>query len=310
MNAAGEKTPGWLLTMSWVCTAIYTFELALRFHVERRRIIDSAWNWLDIFVVVSAIASGILDIFDHAIVSFAFLRIFRCFRLLRLFKAFALTNQLSELRKLVRGIVSCLKTLFWSLILVLIWMTLWSTLAVELLHPIMEEVSQTTGVDAWKDCPRCSKSFKTVMASNLTFFQTIIAGDSWGLVAIPVIEKYPWAAVIFVGSLFSLIVGILNLIVAVLVDTAAEARSKDLVARAVESKDEEIREKRELQKMFLAIDVDNSGALTYDELEDAAQTIKSLTRHFGSWIFLEMSCANFSGCLTEMVLERLTRVSL
>merc|ERR1711871_1408918 len=133
-------------------------------------------------------------------------------------------HHLKELRSLVMGVVVVSKTLGWALLIVLIFMTIWSTLAVEMLHPLMEEVAAS---NVWEDCERCERSFSSIMAANLTFFQTIIACDSWGRVAIPVIELYPLAAIIFVGSLFSVVVGIFNLIVAVLVDTTAEHRARD-----------------------------------------------------------------------------------
>ena len=57
-----------------------------------------------------------------------------------------------------------------------------------------------------------------VMGANLLLFKTVIAGDSWGEIAVPVIEEYPATALIFMGSLLTLVFGVLNLIVAV-VDT-------------------------------------------------------------------------------------------
>ena len=52
------------------------------------------------------------------------------------------------------------------------------------------------------------------MHANLLLFKTVIAGDSWGLIAVPVIEHYPATAVLFMGSLLTLVFGVLNLIVA------------------------------------------------------------------------------------------------
>jgi hypothetical protein len=52
------------------------------------------------------------------------------------------------------------------------------------------------------------------MNANLLLFKTVIAGDSWGLIAVPVIEHYPATALLFMGSLLTLVFGVLNLIVA------------------------------------------------------------------------------------------------
>ncbi|CAE7662364.1 unnamed protein product, partial [Symbiodinium pilosum] len=56
-------------------------------------------------------------------------------------------------------------------------------------------------------------------------FKTVVAGDSWGEIAVPVIQSHPETAFIFVGSSLTIVFGVLNLIVAVIVDTFAEARS-------------------------------------------------------------------------------------
>ena len=53
-----------------------------------------------------------------------------------------------------------------------------------------------------------------VMRANLLLFKTVIAGDSWGQVAVPVIEYSPATAIIFCGSLMTLVFGVLNMIVA------------------------------------------------------------------------------------------------
>ena len=63
------------------------------------------------------------------------------------------------------------------------------------------------------------------MRANLLLFKTVIAGDSWGQVAVPVIEAYPGTAVIFVGSLLSLVFGVLPL----------GAHQKSLIERREES---------------------------------------------------------------------------
>ena len=54
-----------------------------------------------------------------------------------------------------------------------------------------------------------------VMDANLLLFKTVIAGDSWGRIAVPVIQYRPWTAVIFCGSLMTTVFGVLNMVVAV-----------------------------------------------------------------------------------------------
>ena len=46
--------------------------------------------------------------------------------------------------------------------------------------------------------------------ANLLLFKTVVAGDSWGQIAVPVIQENPGTLVIFIGSLVTLAFGVLN----------------------------------------------------------------------------------------------------
>ena len=84
-------------------------------------------------------------------------------------------------------------------------MTSWAMLAVELLNPYMSELSYF-----WDDCEFCKRSLQSVMSANLLLFKTVVAGDSWGKVAVPLIEAHPWTATpIFIGSQLSIVFGVL-----------------------------------------------------------------------------------------------------
>merc|ERR1719253_1673286 len=108
--------------------------------------------------------------------------------------------------------------------------TLWSLILVEYIHPI------TTSIDfeGLYGCSRCSQAFSSILRSNLTMFQTLVAGDSWGLINIPVIEAHPWTAFLLLGAFISISLGLMNLILAVIVQRAADARDSDAALKAEE----------------------------------------------------------------------------
>mmetsp|Transcript_120600 Transcript_120600/g.385084 ORF Transcript_120600/g.385084 Transcript_120600/m.385084 type:complete len:92 (+) Transcript_120600:1-276(+) len=64
----------------------------------------------------------------------------------------------------------------------------------------------------------------------------------------------------------TLVFGVLNLIVAVIVDVFAQSRDKDVYARATEMEEEERDQKAVLGKIFKRIDSDGGGTLSYAEL--------------------------------------------
>jgi len=65
-----------------------------------------------------------------------------------------------------------------------------------------------------QDCSECLSATSSVMRANLLLFKTVIAGDSWGQLAVPVIEYSPATMLIFCGSLMTVVFGVLNMIVA------------------------------------------------------------------------------------------------
>merc|ERR1719183_955214 len=130
-----------------------------------------------------------------------------------------------ELYMIVTGFVSAMVSIFWASILLFFLLSLWSILAVIFLHPLVVELAASTTL--YDGCERCPRAFSTVMQSNLTFLQCIIAGDSWGTFAVPLIENYPLTIPIFVGIVATISLGICNLILAVIVDSAAAARDED-----------------------------------------------------------------------------------
>lgn len=81
---------------------------------------------------------------------------------------------------------TCLKALCWSFVFCFVIMTIWAMLLVEMVHPLIQELHRTEGM--FDDCEHCLRAASSVMNANLWLFKTVIAGDSWGLIAVPVIE--------------------------------------------------------------------------------------------------------------------------
>ena len=84
-------------------------------------------------------------------------------------------------------------------------MTIWAMLLVDLVQPLILKLHQERGT--FEGCEQCLRAASSVMDANLLLFKTVIAGDGWGTIAVPVIEAYPATAVIFVGSLLTLVFG-------------------------------------------------------------------------------------------------------
>ena len=84
-------------------------------------------------------------------------------------------------------------------------MTAFAFLFVEIIHPLSMD----------SPCERCQQATSSVMDANLFLFQTVVVGDNWGEVAIPVINRSPPSVWLIVGAYLSIAFGLLNLIIAV-----------------------------------------------------------------------------------------------
>ncbi|CAK9009860.1 unnamed protein product [Durusdinium trenchii] len=278
---AAELTPdrevygqGIAQQISDVCLMFYTLELSLA-------LIASGWvllrDWavaLDLIIVCCGYAEMLIYLIGgrEVLFSFGFVRILRLIRIFRLTRLLRKTRALRELQKLVRMMATCLKALVWSFVFCFMIMTVWAMLLVEWVHPCVNELYMKGVFD---ECGlSCLIATSSVMEANLLLFKTVIAGDSWGLIAVPVIQEFPATAILFCGSLLTLVFGVLNLIVAVVVDNFAEARQRDVLNLAEEMEDSLDKDTKFLEAIFQRIDEDGSGQVTFEELVEGARKDK------------------------------------
>ncbi|CAK9002187.1 unnamed protein product [Durusdinium trenchii] len=255
------------------CLMLYTLELVLVVFAQGWASLKDWAFYLDLGVIICGCVEYILDLLvesTEVAARIGILRLLRLGRIIRLLQLLRKTRALRELQKLVTMMSTCLKALAWSFIFCFVIMTIWAMLIVEMINPLVQEIHAK--YDTFQDCEQCLRATSSVMDANLLLFKTVIAGDSWGTIAVPVIEAYPPTAIIFVGSLLTLVFGVLNLIVAVVVDTFADARDRDILNLAEEMEQDMQADKRFLESVFDRIDVDHTGQLTLEQLVEGART--------------------------------------
>eukprot|EP00931_Biecheleriopsis_adriatica_P067470 TRINITY_DN4160_c0_g1_i1.p1 TRINITY_DN4160_c0_g1~~TRINITY_DN4160_c0_g1_i1.p1 ORF type:complete len:567 (-),score=94.95 TRINITY_DN4160_c0_g1_i1:17-1663(-) len=259
LTADGQKAPSWLLACNLTFLIIYILELIIRLWVYRSLFLHDKANIIDALVV--GFDLGLLIIRSTTDMnSQASFRVVRTFRLVRMVRSFRILRKFHELNLLIMSFEAAMKSIFWGMLILLLMTTSFSVLAVELIHPINYEI--------WKDdesCSRCHYAFATVWNSNLTIFQTVIAGDSWGQLALPLIDKEPSTALFFGFVVVSISMTMLNLVLAVIVDAAQEAKLADEHTKSLVQQEEMLKAKAQLLVICNGIDADGSGYLTITE---------------------------------------------
>ncbi|CAE7594193.1 unnamed protein product [Symbiodinium natans] len=257
--------------ISNTCLVLYTLELGGFGLVHGPAMCRDWMIVLDSVIVLCGYIELILESISTSeeIQKLSILRALRLVRIFRLMRLLRRIRALRELYKLVTMMATCLKTLLWSFFFCFIVMTIWAMLLVEVVNPLVLKMNLET--TEFADCDWCQQATSSVMYANLLLFQTVIAGDSWGRMANPLIRAYPETALIFIGSSLTLVFGVLNMIVAVVVDTFAEARAHDILNLAEEMEQDLESDTKFLSKLFERIDTDRSGRVTLDELIEGAR---------------------------------------
>ena len=215
-RAVQKETPPFFAFFSDCSLALYTVEVVLLFIAKG--IVDVVKDWmalLDVTIVVCGYVEVLMNSLAPAdvVARLSVMRALRLARIFRLLRLFRRIRSLRELQKLVTMMATCLRTLVWSFLLCFVIMTIWAMLIVEVVYPIIEEMASNSHPEI-VNCEYCQIATRSVIEANLLLFKTVIAGDSWGEVAVPVIQQNPETAFIFVGSSLSLVFGVLNIIVA------------------------------------------------------------------------------------------------
>lgn len=246
----------WIENSNLALLVIYTLEAAVRVYTYRELILRRGWDMFDLTIVTLSYVDVVLKYLDtDAMPGVQMLRIFRVAKLLR---AARLLRVFPELNVMLRGFISAMSAMFWGLLMILVLTLLWAVLAIEFLQPVAMEV--------FDDDSHCSKSFNGVLNNMLLLFQTLVAGDGWGECSIRIIESSPVAAPFFGVSLVMIQLGLTNLILAVVLEKAAEAHAAD-----VENKQRQIMKQRKaaeerLTELCQDIDEDEDGTISFDEL--------------------------------------------
>jgi len=258
-------TPEWLGILNYVLLGIYTVELVGRICVFRKSFFASRWNLIDAAIVIVAYVEVILST-AAKVPGMHLVRIFRLGRLARLFRVLKV---FPVLYSMVRGFASTMSTIIWGFFLILGLLLVWSLLTVELVHPRNKSLYAETGGDTseW-----CYVAFSTVGNSILYYFQTLVAGDSWGACAIPLMKEYHETFWIFTLAYITVQLGFTNLVLAVIVDAAAKARDEDLHQRILAKKKQEKEATERLLTVIQRMDTDGSKTISWEELKTSFET--------------------------------------
>jgi len=249
---------------------IYTLESSLRLFVQRTAFWFNGWNLLDVGIIVAGWLDWVAPAADLPTEKLSMFRLCRLARVIRIVKV---VHRWQMLTNMIRGFTGAMRAMLCGISLILILLVMWSILAVEVINPISQRIPRQ---DEY-----CYRAFTSVLRTTLYFFQTLVAGDSWGLCTIPIINAEPYTYALFALALVSVQLGFMNLVLAVIVDKAAEAREGDKAEQLLKKQKEEIDSLAKWKFTMESLDTDGSGTITEKELLEgySIPTVKQTLGH-------------------------------
>ncbi|CAE7899727.1 Scn11a [Symbiodinium microadriaticum] len=253
---------------NYVLLVLYSIESCARAFAERERFLCNVWNVIDLVTVLL----GWMSLLLQNIINPNLLRLSRLVRVLRAARVFI---SIPEFYLLVSGLYSSFKAIIFGSFMLLSTIVVWAIIAVEVLHPV---TAKLTFASEFCQGRECQLRFRSVYSAGLTLFQQVVAGDSWGEISIPLLEEHPETSFVLFPIMVSISLGVMNLILAVIVERATEARENDQ-DRKLKKKDQE-RSKNMIEFAMLCddMDADGSGSLSLDEMLKGYDNIEAFSR--------------------------------
>jgi hypothetical protein len=167
---------------------------------------------------------------------------------------------------MVHSLAGTIRVVFWAVILIILMMTVWSIIAVDVINPVNVAITEPDD--------DCRTAFQTVFNSNLALLQTIVAGDSFGKCAMPLMREKPWTVLYFGSVLATVGLGALNLILSAIVDRAQEVRADNDTLIHLSKINTYEKSKQKLEDICATeLDSDNDGKVALADLLDALENI-------------------------------------
>jgi len=273
----------WLKGMNLALLMLYSVEALMKIIVAQLDFFKRADNLLDLTICVMGFLAEILQ----DLIQVGWLRVFRLWRLVRVLNS---ASRFPEIHMFVAGLGGAIRAMFFGMLLLVLALLFCSILVVQFIHPISIHID-------YGNCERCRRGFKTVMESMLTLFQQIVAGDSWGQISIPVIEHSPGHGMLLPVVQLLVAMGIMNLILAVVVDRSVDAREQNKERLLEEKRSQTETRRLKLLTIIGEFDVDESGTLSRQEIEAAF--------HDSAEIKLILSMANIGKADLNVILDAL-----
>eukprot|EP00448_Togula_jolla_P017802 CAMPEP_0170584276 /NCGR_PEP_ID=MMETSP0224-20130122/8604_1 /TAXON_ID=285029 /ORGANISM="Togula jolla, Strain CCCM 725" /LENGTH=642 /DNA_ID=CAMNT_0010907703 /DNA_START=1 /DNA_END=1929 /DNA_ORIENTATION=- len=295
-----ERHASTFLVLEHTFNAIYIFELTIRLALERWRYFRAVSNWFDVLLVIGSSVALYMPFISEYAGNLIILRTFRLFKTVRAFRTARLLKLIRGFRILVKTVLSGLKTLGWSLMLLGMVILVCGLAICELVQLEIRDTSFDSETRQWM-----WHYYGSAARASYTMFEILNAG-SWPTFVRPLFEKVSWWYVVFILLYVTFVVFAMKTIISALFlkDTlnAASQDLEDVIAETMKKKKAYM---NKLRTFFQEADTSGDGCLSKEEFEVIMSNPKVT-----SWLqILELEVVE-SGMLFNLLAEDTGQVTI
>jgi hypothetical protein len=255
-----ENTPDWFRHVDMVFTGYFVVELVLRILSERGYFFvnpqEWKWHWMDMALVVSSILADC-----DAGVDLSFFRLLRVFRLTRVAKVIRLFKFFRQLRKMMLSIYASFASLAWAFSFLLLIMFMFAVFFLNGVHAHLhgldfDPTERELFVEWYSSLPQ----------TMFGLLVSVSGGTDWLTIMAPV-TRVSWVyQVVFVFYVLFVVIGVLNVLTGVFLESAGDFRDRDLTVQAeVDNLDGFV---MEMLDLFAEFHPDHDSEVTWETFEN------------------------------------------
>mmetsp|Transcript_32013 Transcript_32013/g.93559 ORF Transcript_32013/g.93559 Transcript_32013/m.93559 type:complete len:755 (+) Transcript_32013:164-2428(+) len=270
----GAPVPIIFYVLQHLCSMVFIFELLLRIRAFGAREMywrnGLGWDHFDAVVVATIVCEVAADLAtlnkagaSSSLGQLRIIRMIRVTKLIRTIRVHRIIRFIAPLRTLVFSIVATLRSLFWSMILLLMMMYVVGTMITQ---SVVESLAE--GVDAVIGDELCVY-WCSLDRAMVTLFQSIAGGVSWREPLQPLMDTTLLMPAVFAAYVSVVYFAVLNVVTAVFCSRAMEttSRNAELTTTAVMVNKREYL--KSLATFFRKIDKADKGAISLADFERA-----------------------------------------
>lgn len=254
-----EDDPWGFLVIEKMFAAIFLLELLMRMYTYGRRFFfmpDWRWNLFDTAIVAAQLVEETVNLVavaqggDASGSNITPLRLMRVLRMVRIVRLLRILRVISELRTIVVSVMGCMRSLFWTIVLLALIIYILSVYITQLVN----EADLDNPGDA--DQKDLRVNFGTLDRSAYVLFQSITGGVSWGG-AVDLLNDHisTWVGLLFCMYIAFSLFAMMNVVTGVFVESALQNAKKD----------KDIYLQHHVEKLFNDIDMGQKGQVSWEE---------------------------------------------